>query len=309
MERYQKLEKIGEGTYGVVHKAKDKVTGEIVALKKIRLETEDEGIPSTAIREISLLKELQHPNIVRLFDVVHTERKLTLVFEYLDQDLKKYLDVCEGGLESGIMKSFLYQLLRGVAYCHHHRVLHRDLKPQNLLINREGELKLADFGLARAFGIPVRSYTHEVVTLWYRAPDVLLGSRKYSTPVDIWSIGCIFAEMCNGRPLFPGNSEKNQLERIFMQLGLPDEDDFPGIVELPDWAASKIRMKEKAQQGGFSLKRPATLQHLVKPMTDPLGLDLLTQMLQFDPAKRISARAAMDHPYFLTLSDSLKQGV
>ena len=145
------------------------------------------------------LKELQHPNIVRLYDVVHTERKLTLVFEFLDQDLKKYLDVCDSGLDLPIMKSFLYQLLMGVAYCHHHRVLHRDLKPPNLLINREGQLKLADFGLARAFGIPVRSYTHEVVTLWYRAPDVLMGSRKYSTPVDIWSIGCIFAEMVNGR--------------------------------------------------------------------------------------------------------------
>jgi cyclin-dependent kinase len=191
MERYQKLEKIGEGTYGVVYKAKDRVSETIIALKRIRLEAEDEGIPSTAIREISLLKELRHPNIVRycwnydkqaqrpsdqahlsnlfdfrLYDVVHTERKLTLVFEYLDQDLKKYLDVCEGGLDSTIARSFLFQLLTGVAYCHHHRVLHRDLKPQNLLINREGELKLADFGLARAFGIPVRSYTHEVVTLW-----------------------------------------------------------------------------------------------------------------------------------------------
>jgi cyclin-dependent kinase len=177
-------------------------TGEIVALKKIRLEAEDEGIPSTAIREISLLKELQHPNIVRLYDVVHTERRLTLVFEYLDQDLKKYLDICEGGLETTILKSFLYQLLCGVAFCHTHRVLHRDLKPQNLLINREGKLKLADFGLARAFGIPVRSYTHEVVTLWYRAPDVLMGSRTYSTPVDIWSVGCIFAEMATSKPLF-----------------------------------------------------------------------------------------------------------
>jgi cyclin-dependent kinase len=164
MERYQRIDKIGEGTYGVVYKASDKATGEIVALKKIRLEAEDEGIPSTAIREISLLKELQHPNIVRLYDVVHTERRLTLVFEYLDQDLKKYLDICEGGLEATILKSFLYQLLCGVAFCHTHRVLHRDLKPQNLLINREGKLKLADFGLARAFGIPVRSYTHEVTS-------------------------------------------------------------------------------------------------------------------------------------------------
>eukprot|EP01067_Filipodium_phascolosomae_P001334 Filipodium_phascolosomae@DN1902_c0_g1_i2.p1 len=192
MEKYQKLEKVGEGTYGVVYKAQD-AAGEVYALKKIRLEAEDEGIPSTAIREISLLKELQHPNIVRLCDVIHTERKLTLVFEYLDQDLKKLLDVSQRGLEGSTTKSFLFQLLRGVTFCHQHRVLHRDLKPQNLLINRQGALKLADFGLARAFGIPVRSYTHEVVTLWYRAPDVLMGSRKYSTPVDIWSVGCIFA--------------------------------------------------------------------------------------------------------------------
>ena len=233
MERYTKLEKVGEGTYGVVFKAKDRMTGEILALKKIRLEAEDEGIPSTAIREISLLKELQHKNIVRLYDVVHTDRKLTLVFEFLDQDLKKYLDVNEKGLEPAVVKWFLYQLLHGVAYCHYHRVLHRDLKPQNLLINREGELKLADFGLARAFGIPVRSYTHEVVTLWYRAPDVLMGSRRYSTPVDIWSIGCIFAEMANGRPLFAGTSDTDQLGRIYQSLGSPNEQVFPGFSDLP----------------------------------------------------------------------------
>jgi len=306
MERYQKLDKIGEGTYGVVHKAKDRITGEVIALKRIRLEAEDEGIPSTAIREISLLKELQHPNIVRLYDVVHTEKKLTLVFEYLDQDLKKYLDVCEGGLEPSIMKSFLYQLLRGVAFCHQHRVLHRDLKPQNLLINREGELKLADFGLARAFGIPVRSYTHEVVTLWYRAPDVLLGSRKYSTPVDIWSIGCIFAEMCNGRPLFTGTSDKNQLERIFALLGAPDEVSYPGVVELPDWPAMKARLHEKFTQTGKSYVRPSDLRHLVKNMSSD-GVELLSKMLEFDPAKRITAKAAMEHPYFNDLSDTIKE--
>lgn len=156
--------------------------------------------------------------IHRLWDVVHTERKLTLVFEYLDQDLKKYLDVCEGGLEPIVVKCFLFQLLKGVAYCHRQRVLHRDLKPQNLLINREGDLKLADFGLARAFGIPVRSYTHEVVTLWYRSPDVLLGSRNYSTPVDIWSIGCIFAEMVNGKPLFAGSPTLTMFRSFFILL-------------------------------------------------------------------------------------------
>jgi len=126
------------------------------------------------------------------------------VFEFLDVDLKKLLDGTGGGLEIPRVRHLLYQLVLGISYCHTHHVLHRDLKPQNLLINREGKLKLADFGLARAFGIPVRSYTHEVVTLWYRPPDVLLGSTKYSTPVDLWSVGCIFAEMVTGKPLFPG---------------------------------------------------------------------------------------------------------
>lgn len=294
MEKYQKLEKVGEGTYGIVYKAKSLVTGEILALKRIRLEAEDEGIPSTAIREISLLKELRHPNIVRLYDVVHQEKKLTLVFEYLDQDLKKYLDCCLNGMELMIMKSFLYQLLTGVAYCHHHRVLHRDLKPQNLLINREGELKLADFGLARAFGIPVRSYTHEVVTLWYRAPDVLLGSRKYSTPVDIWSIGCIFAEMVNGQTLFTGTSEQSQLETIFKHLGTPTEALFPGISELPDWRANFEQHPA-----------PKTLQSLV-PSLEPSGVDLLESMLTYDPARRITAQDARHHQFFESLPNGMK---
>lgn len=300
MQRYRKLEKIGEGTYGVVYKAKDLATGEIVALKKIRLEAEDEGIPSTAIREISLLKELQHPNIVRLYDVVHTEHKLTLVFEYLDQDLKKYLDHCDGRSDMGVLQSFLFQLIRGVQFCHQHRVLHRDLKPQNLLINREGELKLADFGLARAFGIPVRSYTHEVVTLWYRAPDVLLGSRNYSTAVDVWSIGCIFAEMCRGRPLFPGTSDEDQLKRIFKALGTPSPEIYPAITELPEWNPAS------------PLLTPVTS---ARPWADLVpgysedALDLLSKMLVYDPALRIGCDDALSHPYFASLPESVRQMV
>jgi len=291
MEKYIKLEKIGEGTYGIVYKAKDKKTGELLALKKIRLEAEDEGIPSTAIREISLLKQLQHPNIVRLYDVVHTEKKLTLVFEFLDQDLKKYLDACgDNGLEPYTVKSFLYQLLQGIAYCHQHRVLHRDLKPQNLLINMEGELKLADFGLARAFGIPVRNYTHEVVTLWYRAPDVLMGSRKYSTPVDIWSVGCIFAEMVNGRPLFPGSSEQDQLMKIFKTLGTATKKTWPSMADLPDYKTVET----------FPVYPVQSLKKICRRL-DNVGLELLGRMLQFDPAKRISAETAMKHPYFKDL--------
>ncbi|KAK1936315.1 putative cell division control protein 2 [Babesia divergens] len=282
MKRYHKLEKIGEGTYGVVYKAQNS-HGEVFALKKIRVEEEDEGIPT--IREISLLKELHHPNIVWLRDVIHSDKCLTLVFEYLDQDLKKLLDVCDGGLESSTTKSFLYQLLKGVAYCHDHRILHRDLKPQNLLINREGVLKLADFGLARAFAIPVRSYTHEVVTLWYRAPDVLMGSKKYSTEVDIWSVGCIFAEMINGAPLFPGVSEQDQLKRIFKLLGSPRVDEWPQVLELPAY---------NPDYGAYE-RQP---WNTVVPKLSDSGIDLLNKMLQLDPARRISAKEALCHEYF-----------
>jgi len=295
MEQYEKLEKVGEGTYGVVYKAQDG-NGGIFALKTIRLEAEDEGIPSTAIREISLLKELQHPNIVRLCDVIHTERKLTLVFEFLDEDLKKLLDKHEGGLGHERTMNLLFQLIRGVAYCHQHRVLHRDLKPQNLLINAAGELKLADFGLARAFGIPVRSYTHEVVTLWYRAPDVLMGSRKYSTPVDIWSVGCIFAEMVNCRPLFPGNADSDQLQRIFKVLGTPNETMWPTITELPDW-------KQDFQQ------YPRQDLTSIVPSLDPRGVDLLEKMLQYDPNSRVSGKQAMESEYFKEVSDQVRNMV
>ncbi|EGG24039.1 protein serine/threonine kinase [Cavenderia fasciculata] len=285
MEKYSKIEKLGEGTYGIVYKAKNRDTGDIVALKRIRLDSEDEGVPCTAIREISLLKELKHHNIVRLYDVIHTERKLTLVFEYLDQDLKKYLDECSGEITKQNIKSFMYQLLKGVAFCHEHRVLHRDLKPQNLLINRKGELKLADFGLARAFGIPVRTYSHEVVTLWYRAPDVLMGSRKYSTPIDIWSAGCIFAEMASGRPLFPGSGTSDQLFRIFKILGTPNEELWPSIVELPEYKTD------------FPIHPPHPLGSIIHQL-DEKGLNLLQRMLQYDPAQRITATAALKHPYF-----------
>uniref|UniRef100_A0A2P2M2X7 cyclin-dependent kinase n=1 Tax=Rhizophora mucronata TaxID=61149 RepID=A0A2P2M2X7_RHIMU len=287
MDQYEKVEKIGEGTYGVVYKARDRVTNETIALKKIRLEQEDEGVPSTAIREISLLKEMQHGNIVRLQDVVHSEKHLYLVFEYLDLDLKKHMDSCpEFSKDSRLVKTFLYQILRGIAYCHSHRVLHRDLKPQNLLIDRRtNALKLADFGLARAFGIPVRTFTHEVVTLWYRAPEILLGSRHYSTPVDVWSVGCIFAEMVNQRPLFPGDSEIDELFKIFRIMGTPNEDTWPGVTSLPDFKSA------------FP-KWPSKDLATVVPTLEQAGVDLLSKMLSLDPSKRITARNALEHEYF-----------
>ncbi|KAG0177611.1 cyclin-dependent serine/threonine protein kinase [Apophysomyces sp. BC1034] len=260
MDKYQKIEKLGEGTYGIVYKAQNRETNEVVALKRIRLDNEEEGVPCTAIREISLLKELKHPNIVRLYDVLHTERKLTLVFEYLDSDLKKFLDSYGGDIDILTIKQLMYQLLKGIAFCHAHRVLHRDLKPQNLLINKKAELKLGDFGLARAFGIPVRSYSHEVVTLWYRAPDVLMGSRQYSTSIDLWSAGCIFA-------------------------GTPTEENWPKVSQLPEYKRD------------FEIFARISLESLL-PKLDPLGIDLLKKLLEYPPDKRITASDALQHPYF-----------
>jgi serine/threonine protein kinase len=290
MERYQKIEKngaLGEGTYGVVYKAKDQETGEIVALKRIRLEVEDEGIPSTALREISLLRELEHPNIVELRDCVQSEGKLYLVFEYLDRDLKRYMDSVRDLMDPMLIKSYLYQMIRGLHFCHARGVMHRDLKPQNLLVNKEGKLKLADFGLARAFSLPIRPLTHEVVTLWYRAPEVLLGSRHYAPPVDMWAIGTIFVEMVNKRPLFPGDSEIDELYRIFRGLGTPTEETWPGVTTLPDFAVT------------FPKWQARPINSLIKHGNlCANGLDLLARCLDYDPAKRISAKAAMEHPYF-----------
>jgi len=275
------------GTYGVVYKAKHKATGELVALKKIRLENEDEGVPSTAIREITILKELVHPNVVCLKDVLLQENRLHLVFEFLSMDLKKYLDSLPASqmMDPKLVRSYVQQLLEGIVFCHSRRIIHRDLKPQNLLLDNKGTIKIADFGLARAFGIPIRPYTHEVVTLWYRAPEVLLGSHKYSTPVDIWSIACIFAEMITKVPLFHGDSEIDQLFRIFRTLGTPIDEQWPGVSTLPDYKCTFPSWKDN-------------ILHTLLPTVDHTALSLIKEMLVYDPQKRISAKAALLHPYF-----------
>lgn len=283
-----KIEKIGEGTYGVVYKGKHKKTGKIVAMKKIRLEYEDEGVPSTAIREISLLKELRHPNIVCLEDVLMEESRLYLIFEFLMMDLRKYLDKMPENkqMDPELVKSYVYQINQAILFCHMRRILHRDLKPQNLLITKDGTIKVADFGLGRTFGVPVRVYTHEVVTLWYRAPEVLLGSSRYSCPIDIWSIGCIFAEMATKRPLFQGDSEIDQLFRIFRVLKTPTEAIWKGVSKLPDYKAT------------FPKWTNYNLQSHVGDLNEE-GLDLLKKMLIYDPAQRISAKMVAKHPYFV----------
>ncbi|KAE8270286.1 hypothetical protein A4X09_0g2042 [Tilletia walkeri] len=287
---YIQLEKLGEGTYATVYKGRSRTTQEIVALKEIHLDPE-EGTPSTAIREISLMKELRHPNIVRLYDVMHTESKLMLVFEFMDMDLKKYMDIHgdRGALDPHTTRVFMFQLLKGTAFCHENRVLHRDLKPQNLLINKRGELKLGDFGLARAFGIPVNTFSNEVVTLWYRAPDVLLGSRTYSTSIDVWSAGCIMAEMISGVPLFRGRDNNDQLNQILRFLGTPDEKTIDRLMrDSPD-----------VQPRAFP-RMPKVPFQTIYPKAHPLAIDLLEKLLRFDPSERISADEALRHPYFTT---------
>ncbi|EDV58529.1 cyclin-dependent kinase 1 [Drosophila erecta] len=287
MEDFEKIEKIGEGTYGVVYKGRNRLTGQIVAMKKIRLESDDEGVPSTAIREISLLKELKHENIVCLEDVLMEENRIYLIFEFLSMDLKKYMDSLpvDKHMESELVRSYLYQITSAILFCHRRRVLHRDLKPQNLLIDKSGLIKVADFGLGRSFGIPVRIYTHEIVTLWYRAPEVLLGSPRYSCPVDIWSIGCIFAEMATRKPLFQGDSEIDQLFRMFRILKTPTEDIWPGVTSLPDY------------KNTFPCWSTNQLTNQLKNL-DENGIDLIQKMLIYDPVHRISAKEILEHPYF-----------
>jgi len=292
-EHYERLEKkpLGEGTYGEVFKARDTTNGSIVAMKRIKLDQEEEGMPSTAIREISLLKELAHVNVVKLLDVYcsnqHT-KKLYLVFEFLDLDLKRYVK-SQGQLPNSTVQIFAHQLLAGTEFCHAHRILHRDLKPQNLLINPQNlVLKIADFGLARAFAVPIPKYTHEVVTVWYRAPEILLGSQTYSVPVDIWSCGCIIAEMATLQPLFPGDSEIDTIFRIFRKLGTPSTDAWPELGDLPDFKKSFPQWRPR---GWDNIPR-------MKEVFKASGIDLVQSLLHYDPTQRLSARRAMKHQYF-----------
>jgi len=290
VSQYRELNAIGTGAYGTVYKAEDLKNNEIVAMKKVRIALTEDGVPMSVLREISLLRHLgkyNHPNIVRLVDICHgpryeREMVLYLVFEHVDQDLNAYLERCPPpGLGAEKIKDLMWQILCGVDFLHSHRIVHRDIKPQNILLSNDGTLKLADFGLARIYDFNAL-LTSTVVTLWYRAPEVLLGTT-YATPVDMWSVGCIFAELFTRKPLFPGQYEVDQLAKIFEMLGTPSE------AEWPDDSA--------VLRNNFVYARPRSVVDIV-PEIDPLAKDLIEGMLRFDPKKRITAHEALAHPYF-----------
>ncbi|XP_076046439.1 cyclin-dependent kinase 4-like [Oratosquilla oratoria] len=293
-DNYVDMHEVGNGAYGTVYRARDLSNdGRFVALKRLRVALNDDGVPVTTVREIAVLRSLEryeHPNIVRLLDICHGRMdrdqllNLMLVFEYVEMDLERYIRECPPpGLEPARIKSLMRQILNGVDFLHTNRIIHRDLKPQNLLVNHRGQLKIADFGLARIYDFNMR-LTTLVVTLYYRAPEVLL-SNTYATPVDIWSCGCIFAEMYRRTPLFPGNTEGDQLQRIFDVIGTPRETDWPQDVSLA--------------RNNFREHKGRPLQDVIPEITSD-AIDLLQRMLCFLPDIRVSAGQALDHSYFRT---------
>lgn len=294
VDEFEKLNKINEGTYGVVYRARDKKTGEIVALKKVKMEKEREGFPLTSLREINILLSFDHHSIVNVKEVVMGNLdSIFMVMEYMEHDLKALMETMKQPFSQSEVKCLMLQLLGGVKYLHDNWVLHRDLKTSNLLLNNCGELKICDFGLARQYGSPLKPYTHLVVTLWYRAPELLLGAKEYSTAIDMWSIGCIMAELLSKEPLFNGRTEFDQLDKIFKILGTPNEKIWPGFSKLPGVKVNFV----KHQYNQLRRKFPAT-SFTGSPVLSDAGFDLLSKLLTYDPEKRISAEAALNHEWF-----------
>lgn len=281
-----KLQVVGQGTYGVVYKAQNTQNKEILAVKTIKISTNDDGLPSAAIREIALLKELRHKNIIRLYDVLHSQHCLTLIFEYCDWDLHRYMESQGFKLTRSEIVTFIHELLLALEYIHSRHIIHRDVKPQNLLVNKKKELKLADFGLARSTFIPVGSLSTEVVTLWYRPPEILAGIQDYGFAVDIWSAGCVLVEMLLGHPLFPCQTEDEMIAAIGELVGVNR------LIELFPQFTTSSSITDKLPG-----KEPVGLDALLGECDSDL-VDLARKLLDPDPKTRISAAEAVKHPIF-----------
>ncbi|KAK9473486.1 kinase-like domain-containing protein, partial [Dipodascopsis tothii] len=301
-QEYEFLEKLGEGTFGEVHKARHRRSGALVALKKILMHNEKEGFPITALREIRLLKSLKHKNVIQLSEMAveravwekNTKRsgEIYMVTPYMDHDLSGLLENPKVSFTVAQIKCYMLQLLEGTRYLHESHILHRDMKAANLLIDNKGVLKIADFGLARRFEDPPpggerRKYTNCVVTRWYRPPELLLGERQYTTAIDMWGVGCVFGEMYVHKPILMGNSDLDQIQKIFQLCGSPTQDNMPGWNRLPD-----------AQHASFD-NHKRTLEAEFSSM-GPQGVSLLADLLKLNPDARSSADVALKHPFFST---------
>ncbi|XP_022774089.1 probable serine/threonine-protein kinase At1g54610 [Durio zibethinus] len=285
-DSYDKLAKVRQGTYSKVYKARDRDTGKIVALKKVRFNTSEPECVKFVAREIMILQKLNHPNIISL-EGLATSRKhysLYLVFDFVLSDLTKVITRPGERLTEPQIKCYMQQLLSGLQHCHERGILHRDIKGSNLLIDRNGVLKIANFGLANSFSPkPERPLTSRVVTLWYRAPELLLGSTDYGVGIDLWSAGCLLAEMFVGRPILPGRTEVEQLHRILKLCGTPSED-FWKKMKLP----SSFRPPQHYKPG---------YQEVFGDFPDS-SVGLLTMLLALDPSYRGTAASALQSEFF-----------
>ncbi|KAK0306538.1 hypothetical protein LTR57_005100 [Friedmanniomyces endolithicus] len=325
--RFDLLNHIEEGSYGFVSRAREVTTGEVVAVKKLKLDpTRDAGFPVTALREIQCLYAAKsHRHIVDLREVVCGEQEnpsdTYLVMEFLEHDLKTLQEEMEEPFLPSEIKTLLLQLSSAVAFLHDHWILHRDLKTSNILLNNRGEIKLADFGMARFVGDPApANLTQLVVTLWYRAPELLLGAKDYNGSIDIWSLGCIFGELLTKQPLFQGKNEVEQLSKvshssspdthtstglertryvypsidddtqIFSLCGLPSEDTWPAFKRLPNAGSLRLPPASKASQGSIIRSKFSTLTNA--------GVALLNDLLSLNPAARPTAKGILEHAYF-----------
>ncbi|KAF7232853.1 hypothetical protein EG68_10829 [Paragonimus skrjabini miyazakii] len=295
-EKYLKECRIGSGTYGVVYKVREKETNKIYAVKKITLENLEDGIPASTMREIGILLELnvyKHPNIISIQEIIHRNGQISIVYEYAEWDLKKFMEsgyfeetskfaVTNTALPITLVLSFSRQLLNALTFCHQVKVFHRDLKPSNLLLTTEGYLKLADFGLSRTYSIPNRTYCHDVVTLWYRAPELMLGAQTYTKSIDVWSFGCILYEMITGKVLFPGDSEIDELFLIFRMLGTPNDHTWKGVSKFPDYKSDFPNFNAIGLQ---NLNLPAGAKSVLK------------HALQMNPQKRATVEQLNFEPF------------
>jgi serine/threonine protein kinase len=287
------LEKLGKGAFGSVYKVQIRGTDEIYAIKKIKLDVDREGIPSATLREISILKSINHPNIVKILGLTTGDKSIEILLEYHRLDLRKFMEKYKTNkiiYNLNTVRSILYQIIRATNYLHSRKILHRDLKLDNVLFCDETVVtKLVDFGLSRVYTLPVRAFTQNVLTLYYRAPELLLGIDIYSIAVDLWSIGCIFAELLIKIPLFLGDSELGQLKKIYQVLGTPSENIFPGVT-LPNFNLGEPPLG----LDNFILKN---LQIDMDETSLVNALDLLKKLLAINPYERISAKEALNHVF------------